>query len=76
MGNAVIPSPLEHPDHSEVVCIKKAADLLLARFLGRGEQARTGIVHQHVQPAEVRIGLMNCLSHLRGVGDVEGERQR
>ena len=65
----------QHSDHAEVVRIEEAADLLIARFLCRREQARAGIVDKDVQPAEVRICLMNCLLHLRGVGDVESEGQ-
>ena len=65
----------ENSDHAEVVRVEDVADLLIACFLYRREQARTGIVDKDVQPAEVRVGLMNCLLYLRGVGDVEGKGQ-
>ena len=65
----------EHSDHAEVVRIEEAADLLIACFLCSREQARAGIVDKDVQPAEVRVCLMNCLLHLRGIGDVEGKGQ-
>ena len=65
----------EHSDHAEVVRIEEAANLLVARFLCSREQARAGIVDKDVQPAEVRVCLMNYLLHLRGVGDVKGKGQ-
>ena len=65
----------KHSDHAEVVRVEEAANLLIARFLCSREQACAGIVDKHVQPAEVRVCLMNCLLHLRGVGDVESKGQ-
>src|SRR5437868_4674305 len=65
----------EHSDHTEVVGVEEAANLFVARLLCSREQARAGIVDKNVQPAEVRVCLMNRLLYLRGVGDVEGEGQ-
>ena len=69
-------SSTEHPDHSEIVRVEQVADLLVAGFLRGSEQADSGIVDKNVQPAEMRVCLLNHLVHLRGVGDVEGEGQR
>ncbi len=47
--------------------------MLIACFLCNREQARAGIVDKDIQSADVRVCLMNCLLHLRRVGDVEGK---
>jgi hypothetical protein len=65
----------EHSNHAEVIRIEEAANLFVARFLCSREQAPASIVDKHVQPAEVRMCLMNCQLDLRGVGDVEDEGQ-
>jgi hypothetical protein len=35
----------------------------------------TGIVERNVQPAEVSVGLYNCVPHLFGVGDIKRQGQ-
>ena len=65
----------KHSDHAEVVRTEQAANLLIARFLRGRKQARAGIVDKDVEPAKMLECLIDRLVRLRGVGNVEGERQ-
>jgi hypothetical protein len=46
-------------------------DLLVGEFLGRAEQAVTGVADDHVDASELRERAFNDLANRRGVGHVE-----
>ena len=75
MAAALLPQQrqggLNDPKRTKVVCVKLRADIRLARFLNRPDQRVAGIVDDNVQPAKVRVGLLNRLLHLISIRHVE-----
>jgi hypothetical protein len=77
-GIETIPRPLETPRICPLPCCRSSeqvADLLVAGFLYRRDQADTGIVEKNVQAAEMPVCLLNNLLYLVGIGHVERQRQ-
>jgi hypothetical protein len=53
--------------------LEQCADVGVVTFLHGGSVAVAGVVDQHIDATELRLGLPDSVSDLGGVGDVEGQ---
>src|SRR5262249_10360374 len=65
----------DHARQAEEVDLEHPADLRLVALLDRGEVADPGVVHQHVDAAEVLLGAPHRLGDLARIGHVELQDQ-
>jgi hypothetical protein len=67
---------LDHRDGSVEVGGEEPLDVVVVAFLDGGAVAVAGVVDQDVDPAEALLSLGDGRGDLRGVGDVERQRER
>ena len=66
---------LDHVDGTEVVDVEQLSNFGVLALLDRGQVAVTGVVDQHVDPAERVVGRRDRRRDLAGVGHVERHGQ-
>ena len=67
---------LRHENEAEKVGVEQVANILFAGFLYCGAITVAGVVHQHVDRAKSRFGLLHRFGDLAALPDVEFQRQR
>ena len=61
---------------AKIVGFKHGANLGVFAFLDRGQVAKSGVVHQHVDAAKVALSLLHGFGNLRRVSDIQLEHKR